>query len=537
MALSAHRQSHLYNVSRALLLFLSFVLSGSADENQPNNRPDADGWIYNHTKAPLPGLNEYGQIRCFGLWPESRREFGDAHVGPIHSLLELCAEPGYGGLMGNHPVSATNNGALCAWWLPSPRVVISREIQSRGSISWKRELLCQTKCACENIGVAPHISLAGWEENRQLEYVRGDHGHTYIFAERPSNSLTELETFNNIEHPIPLYLSSGVFSERYRGVDAPEPAPSLMRKTTVSGLVENELNCSQSEMPNFPLFAEYRTLKELCSANFLGGHPSLNVGGICVDARRNLVQYREEFANPIYSRSLVSWGGWQASSTLVTLYWCMTSCVCAAPDFKGKVRKPTTKIRGHGEVTKEADGSLTVRLKNKTDRSVKVFKLTGRSDTFSASTAKHCALGRDGEMWCFADLGPGELEAPPMYGPKDIFSHLDRSQSVLDNLGHGECGDPCQQPTDCDGGCGVCMIDQDAPDSVSEYYDPLAGRVLRHAISAVCASIMIEKLGGRAATRPRVCACNGTYLSTGCCGSEDGMIWELRDYQWGDLRV
>jgi hypothetical protein len=542
MAFRAHRQSHLSSLTTALFDFLLLALSVFAVENQPNNQPDANGWIYNQTTAPWPGLSRYGQIRCVGKWPEFRREFGDASIGRIQSLLQFCAEPGFGGAMRFHPAHPTVNGAFCAWWLDIPRIVISRKFQPETSSAWKRDILCQTKCTCEFSALSPAADLLGDEQNRRLESLQGDHDHMYLSVGlsvgQPSRPINK----NNVRHAVPLYLSRNGFSVDYRadpetGVARLEPESRLMRKITISGLFKQELTCFDAQLPPFPLPAIYSNVKQLCSANFLGGHPTINAGGICIDSNTNLVQYREEFSNPIFSSSLVRWGGWEATAAFITMHWCISSCSCAAPDFKGKVRKPITKIKGHGDLIKGADGSFAVKWKKTRDNPAKTITIAGPSSAFDASTSKHCATGRDGQTWCFADLAPGELEPSPMYGPQDLFPHFGHYSADIDTLPDGVCDNPCERPADCNG-C-ICMIDQDSPEKITESYDPLAGSVLRYAVSAICASTltMNQKLGGRAETQAAVCACNGTYISAGCCGSEDGLLWESRDRKWGEMRV
>ena len=45
-----------------------------------------------------------------------------------------------------------------------------------------------------------------------------------------------------------------------------------------------------------------------------------------------------------------------------------------------------------------------------------------------------------------------------------------------------------------------------------------------------------SRLGGRSVDEQKLCACNASYVSRGCCGSKDGLIWEPPGMKMGELR-
>ena len=88
----------------------------------------------------------------------------------------------------------------------------------------------------------------------------------------------------------------------------------------------------------------------------------------------------------------------------------------------------------------------------------------------------------------------------------------------------GQCGTQCKTNTDCsvkgaDAGC-MCLTQ-------SEHYQPGKGTV---AFLAAC----IVSLGGKR-DEGRPCPCNGTYVSHGCCGARNGLVWEAKEFKLGEL--
>ena len=88
---------------------------------------------------------------------------------------------------------------------------------------------------------------------------------------------------------------------------------------------------------------------------------------------------------------------------------------------------------------------------------------------------------------------------------------------------NNQCGNNCTTNQDCTaGGAKGCLCS-----TQSEQYQPGKGMVM---FVAAC----VVSLGGkRDGGRP--CPCNGTYVSYGCCGVEDGMVWEGAEFKLGEL--
>ena len=66
----------------------------------------------------------------------------------------------------------------------------------------------------------------------------------------------------------------------------------------------------------------------------------------------------------------------------------------------------------------------------------------------------------------------------------------------------------------------------------SERYQPGSGTV---AFVAACIISISGGGGKRHDTRP--CPCNATYVSYGCCGAVDGLVWEEEHFKLGELTI
>ena len=65
----------------------------------------------------------------------------------------------------------------------------------------------------------------------------------------------------------------------------------------------------------------------------------------------------------------------------------------------------------------------------------------------------------------------------------------------------------------------------------SSQYQPGSG------IVAFAAACLIDMATGGKRDEGWPCPCNGSYVSHGCCGVEDGLVWEAMENKLGELRM
>lgn len=131
------------------------------------------------------------------------------------------------------------------------------------------------------------------------------------------------------------------------------------------------------------------------------------------------------------------------------------------------------------------------------------------SYTDTSSSGGNRSNSTDGSSW----------QSPPTDHLAKAAPGIDVEPSVLQD----QCGNSCTTNKDCNtSGKSSCMCS-----AQSEQYQPGSGTV------AFVAACIISMSGKREESMP--CPCNGSYVSHGCCGSEDGVVWEAEEFKLGEL--
>ena len=131
--------------------------------------------------------------------------------------------------------------------------------------------------------------------------------------------------------------------------------------------------------------------------------------------------------------------------------------------------------------------------------------------------------GEDGRQFC-VEPWPSRLLGPVPTAPPDLRA-LDEVVIEDPDADVGQCGNRCTGQYDCnegdhaDGSCDCTVLD---PVGAKLYgVDPVVPPSLCMLIVKGNGAV---RLSGRGLEGDRVCQCNGTYASSRCCGSKDGMI-------------
>jgi len=135
--------------------------------------------------------------------------------------------------------------------------------------------------------------------------------------------------------------------------------------------------------------------------------------------------------------------------------------------------------------------------------------------------------------------GPDKMQFCPSTWPTDILGPLSQMQTPPDatlivkdpaSTDFTKCGQYCEGPQDCkpSDSKDSCICALPSPkDSRSLGLDPISPKTICLALA-----LAITGISGRDVPQylderelPYQCACNSTYISNDCCGSNDGRVW------------
>ncbi|KAI9676494.1 MAG: hypothetical protein M1817_000652 [Caeruleum heppii] len=327
----------------------------------------------------------------------------------------------------------------------------------------------------------------------------------------------------------------------------------------------NNVVC-EGPMPDWPLPGPpvrngFGNLQEMCAVQLSGGRAEANAGGYChrVYAVQAPPVNEVWFSDAFTPRVDWTWNNFLASASI--RFHCRRFCRCKYPGEKTEPNNGNAVwqfILGLSFISKW-DGSTQVARSGTGETLMQVLP----PQSGAGPSAGTC--GPDGKQFCptpwpLEILGPiprgppgsnmsGLLVAPAnpadprqMFDPDDATdgsastsNATDASASDADLTStQGQCGASCTGVAECRSpGAGVrctCKV-PNWREAVTAGLDP----VFPTALCIALATQMVNPvpappgLGRREVLEDdeaMACACNATYVSHSCCGSEDGMIWE-----------
>ncbi|KAI9892833.1 MAG: hypothetical protein M1814_000992 [Vezdaea aestivalis] len=531
-------------------------------------------WAYNPTPVVALGSRPDGAIRCIGSAPSTEEWFHGSLIS-YNSITSFCAEPQYGGLVKDFRGNPSYEGGFCATFFSGKeRFVMARPTPDHGTEfkpAWGRWYFCQTKCSCADPNYRTYaVERAAYEENLELTEYEGEAPWVML---RMGHDLGKTVTKTMEEspeipylHPIPvLPLPEANIARDME----PDRLKSLTRKTTIQGKQGNQMICD-GPLPAWPYQngRQYTSLLKICAANIIDGDGIANMGGLCTNPHHNKIEFLDILAHPDYSASICSYRPDSLACSIRSMLqvYCKSRCYCSTPSRSNFRHGITQKVKGYGhvkllednyylELTKTKKSWMGLRSQQKTTRYAPSDKF---KDNINPNSRSDLGLSKCLSASEVSVPGCEDYEIPPLTDAShltyddilEIKEWNETSRLDLDGEDAKTCGTTCTGPADCGGGSGGsrgcrCRVDRSSP-HLSETYDPIIGRVVKYTFAASCYLAAANSgLGPAGAMGGRkrgleldgmACACNATYVSEGCCESEDGLVWEGGKAKLGELR-
>ena len=258
-------------------------------------------------------------------------------------------------------------------------------------------------------------------------------------------------------------------------------------------------------------------LQRLCATTLSGGNPDANTGGICRQDGRtgtSYVMFSDDWAG---NRRLTTQ---HLPLSIAVRSYCYTHCWCSG------LPRPTTNLvpskaipnafwNGDAEIQSDRIGLSVTSISNGASRTIHLIP-----NAWSQSTVYHrpsnCLVKQDGIC----------IENPPV---SVALNYPKTSTST--------CGGQCHSMSECFGFSGSpCECRVDLSSIMAAGLDRAFGATI--CVARLASQIeSTPKLGGRDDSPLHACVCNSTYVSFGCCGSENGIIWEPEEKRLGRLNV
>ena len=206
-------------------------------------------------------------------------------------------------------------------------------------------------------------------------------------------------------------------------------------------------------------------------------------------------------------------------------FHCWRNCACAEPDKEPGREDLSKKIwqfvqNGKLFATRENGVKMGPVAGGKRLRSGREILPPQKRFPGGGSSAGTC--GRDGRQFC-VERWPSSLLGPIPTAPPDP-KNLDGVVVEDPDADVGQCVNHCTGQYDCNAGDGIDACDCTVLDpAAAKLYgvDPVTPPNLCLLVLQASAT---KGLHGRGLVEDRVCRCNVTYISPGCCGSRDGMV-------------
>jgi hypothetical protein len=520
-------------LSRQALLLLFFHISSSI-------APDPAGWLLSSTfNAPHVGM------KCAGDFPTgfeflldpNNNPFVDSATQPAstpyyQNLIQLCAHQDWGG-------RRYSVGVRCSA-LTEDRFTVLIDYRGRaiGSFIYDEglALYCSNKCWCTG-GSSGSIPILDRVPLTLPTYLQHFRVNPQTYPKPNSISLLDEQDIEAGDRFLTLISLFDVYpvQPRYQAV-----------KRRFTGDRSGRVQCN-GPVAIFPIptpdGAFYDTLLELCAASIYGGNERGSFGGACLTTRAGIREYSIE------SR-LVSGGAVGSILMLSFGTYCHTRCQCDPAD-EGIDPTHRTKAAGNGILT--TNGNLW-EFRGARGEVVGMRTLPLGSNRVRIVEDRKRLRDHKGDHPAEQERVYTVLVDPDLSEPPQSRSEgQDQQQCPLDQS--------CKTSMDCNG-C-ACHVNPS-----TSTVDPVTRKVVFHdglcatlipAALAMYAGLLATKKTGRLSGRGVIddeeggkdgdkdgdgadqidmsppCACNASYVSVGCCGTGDGIIWEVPELHLGVL--
>ncbi|KAI9892432.1 MAG: hypothetical protein M1814_001389 [Vezdaea aestivalis] len=476
-----------------------------------------------------------GSINCPGPRPDfyiyQHPEWNDQEI----TAQQICAKEFYGGLpTGMYGYCLQADEFDPRWPVPAiafeespPNVALSRQIELSAHIA----LFCQQNCYCDkwrpvNPSSITEVSFKPRGYAKRLgayeQTSSSDNGMQLRISLAPPSSqhqhirwVWDLQPFTP-GPSIHTRMTDILLGDQLREINTLYQG----RKVSISLEPNNQIMCMATPLPsNLILPYPYRMrdfrrnanpTHHICAAALNGGNPGANAGAICYQS--------SEGSHIGFAESLMPRAEWKASPFKSVLQaYCRSACQCTYSE--------TTSGSDYGSET-EMDIENPRRFRN-----VVVLNPAGL-----------IGLGTT-----YAESDSGDSSSCPMDSTNCPIRDL-AAPSVPTTSSGPTCGATCDGPSrmSCPGApsgerCNCVYLSDTVtrlvgmdPVSMSGTAMCLVTSYLRQKMSdakqrGVFASS--NRLNGRSLAEMDLewnCMCNSTYASSGCCGSETGIVWEGR---------
>ncbi|KAI9681287.1 MAG: hypothetical protein M1817_002570 [Caeruleum heppii] len=506
-------------------------------------RPDASESIDTQT------VMERGAITCLGPLPTfSLPERPQSPNYRGFTLQQLCAKAIYGGMQNHHV------GAYCSPMYSNPRYVsfdhrettqISEELNNPRFLFY-----CRSRCHCA--GETDDPTVQPFELSPLYGTWHLDAKRTYAIAiDRDDDYLVPEDAHRGIGDEIVDVTWLPITTED-DPVEGRQQLAVTMRDISI--VPENRVSC-QGPLPQFPLplpagatnqrGGTFRDLQHLCAVQLSGGNLNANAGAYC---HRNGDDVDVWFTDDMTPRLEWTWDNFAAS--VMIRYHCWKHCTCSgeAPP-ENRTLASLWQFLPDFMLEEQPDGSVNVSPTASEGTSgqastvtIPVLPARGQKRPRPAGTC-----GADGSQFCPMAWPSDVLGPKPVAPPPDQTSTLNADTPAQ----APQCGTECTSNRACRApgsppGCRCVAASVDK--ARAKGLDPVFPK-------AFC----LIAIQGLVHTRPKqagagnagrslpdsnqtfseawACACNQTYVSEGCCGSETGMIWESGEKKLGRLMV
>ena len=264
---------------------------------------------------------------------------------------------------------------------------------------------------------------------------------------------------------------------------------------------------------------------------------SANAGGYCYHGT-----YGSEvwFADEMTPQYTWTWGGPNFFAAAAIRYHCWRHCRCKFP-VKGKLDNGTTvrpsslqkmwdvidDAAVHFGLSSMADGSLEYRSQSADGNSHSGQVLPPQTGPGSPSGT----CGADGRQFCPAQWPAEFVGEVPLAPPEIPNLDFNASDSSINRCGVSlTCHSPAGCGTDINGPC-KC-VEPDAKTAMKYGLDPIFPSAL--CLTIMTLSVASSSVSGKRSSRPQLtlngegepwrCFCNETYISSGCCTAQDGLL-------------
>ncbi|KAI9681969.1 MAG: hypothetical protein M1817_000023 [Caeruleum heppii] len=494
-----------------------------------------------------------GNITCLGPLPDWPLPIYDEWNPNTFTLQELCAKPQYGGR-----APYQHLGGWCQTRLEgatSPYVAFDHYVHAQASRALFRDrllLYCKSRCFCNHQVV--DRSVQPWFRDRALRLLKGED------VGGPQFKLDDKEPFTEHEGAGTRWLhivrqAQMISRPYYHNRAHPRPL-----SVDPDNLVVCTGELPSWEMPppaNRQLFlhGESNPNQQLCSVSVFHGNPYANAGAYC--HRNDDGTADVFFADEMTPRLEWTWnyrGSFRDS--LALRRHCHLNCVCAITGTSGNSLTGLFQRAEDAHIIEHASQSANPATTISSGSSMATP--TGPA----AGTSQLVGSCESGEQNSCHSSWPSDVLGPiptPSYRPATLVASAPTesipatSPTDLAIIPHlPTCGASCTSNADC--------RVRDAPSdcrcmAIGEALAQTLGADPIFPFGAACLLFsQIPKGGmdryvnnlprrrevnldalGREPKSMLGCACNATYVSTACCESEDGRIWEVESLRLGRL--